>query len=279
MSKFGCIDFPNDNIILFKDGLEKTKINKVFLEPISYLDIKGYNIHILKEPSELSNRVWRRIEEELLQRNILYVAANKEGIHYPFEHVEVAKGEDIKVLLAPCILDYIFKYGLARKDSKYVKIGIIGGKINTTLDVLIPIIDKVTDITVFTQEPAVYREIVKEIYQKTRVRMKLMYPNPKVVQDMDIVYDVSNNVSYSNWCHTKAIYVDFFHDTKKQKRQLTDLTPSIWHDFEIICEKHPIRKAVLEAMLYTDGFTRHVLRTKIKNFDISISRVYTLPKS
>lgn len=279
MSKFGCIDFSNDNIILCKEGIEKTRISTVFLEPIRYLEIEGYRIHILKEPSELSNRIWRKIENELLQNNILYVASNKEDIEYPFEQIEIAKGAEIKILLAPCILDYIFKYGLARKDPKYAKIGIVGGKINTTLDVLMPIIDKVTDITLFTEEPMVYREIIKEIYQKTRIRIKLMYPNPRVVQDMDIIYDVNNNMSYSNWCQVKAIYIDFFYDTKKKKIKLTDGTPSIWHDFEITCESHPMRKATLEAVLYTDGFTRHILRKKIKKFDIRISRVYTLPRS
>lgn len=276
MSKFGCIDFSNDNIIVSLEGLEMIKIDQVFLEPISYLGVDGYKIHIRKEPSRLSSREWHRLEEELLQRSVFYVTTNQEKIDYPFEQIQLIKGEEIKILLAPYILDYIFKYNLARKDPKYIKVGIIGGRINTTLDVLIPIIDKVTDITLFTQEPTVYREIVKEIYQKTRIRMKLMYPNPKIMKEMDVIYDVNHILSHASWCHVKAIYIDYFHDIKKKNKQITDLPPSIWYDFEIICGNHPVRKAVLEAMLYTDGFTRHVLRTKIKNFDIGISRVYTL---
>ncbi|MGL6173484.1 MAG: hypothetical protein ACRC1P_02600 [Cellulosilyticaceae bacterium] len=279
MSKFGCIDFSLDNIILSKEGMEKTKIKGVFFEPICYLGIKGYNIHILGTPDSISNKIWKKIEDVLLQRNIFYVAMDNKEIKFPFENVKQAKGEVIKILLAPHIQDYIFKYKLIEVDEKYAKIGVIAGKINTTLDVLMPIVDKVTEIVIFSEEPRVYREIVQEIYKKTKIRIKLMYPNKRVIKEMDILYDVNEVNSYADWCKVKAIYIDFFKNVKSQALKLNELPPSIWQDFDIVCEKHTIDKSVFEAMLYTDGFSRQVLRKKIKNFDIIISRVYTLSRS
>lgn len=277
MSKFGCIYFDNDNIILSKASLEKTKLRQVFLEPISYLDIKGYNIYVMCNPEELNERNIRKLEEELLNKNIYYVACRIPTLQ--FEQIEVVKGESIKMLLSPYILDYIFKYKLISTNPIYAKVGVIGGRINNTLDVMMPIIDKVTELVIFTDEPSIYREMIHEIYQKTRIRIKIMYPNAKIIGEMDVLFDVNEKTSYTNWANVHAIYIDFFRNIRMKKIKKQPLPPSIWHDFDIICEKHPIDKCVLEAALGADGLTRSILRKQIKKFDIKISRVYKISKS
>lgn len=278
MSRFACIDFINHTILLSKEKLIKVKFLPVFLEPVIEGKIDGYKVYITKNKEELTDRFWCRLEDELLKRDVCY-AQIKAIKDYPFEEIMLITGEQVKRVLSKNILDYIFKYKLIPVDEKYAKIGIITGAINETVDVIFPLLNRITNLTLFSDVPEVYKEIRNDIYSKARLKPKVFYPNHKLLSQMDILFDLSGQGRYVNWCNPKAIYIDLMNSVRKQKIKINTLPPIIWYDFDIVFESQQVEKDILEAILYEKGLTKRTLRKKISSLEISIIRTYNSHRS
>lgn len=277
MSKFVCINFINNGIILSNPKFKRLSFFPVYFECVSIEGIQGYTLYITKEKEKLTEKFWYKLEGELLKRQVAYTLFF-EGDSYPFKEIIQIKEERISYLLSKCIIDYIFKYDLVHKDRNCAKIGIIMGNPYDTADTLMPIVENIADLTLFTEEVALYQEVKEKIYQKTRLKVKIFHPNALLFSRMDIVFDVEGKGSYVNWCKPRAIYIDFKKSIIKRKIKLSQLPPSIWHDFDIIFEKRQISKTILMLMLYEQGFSNRTLRSKINQLAIGIQYAHSIPK-
>jgi hypothetical protein len=262
-----------------KGAILKLRWLPAYLEEEQVVGHKGYNLYILKEKKSLSKYFWRQLEHDLLKKGINYCTSNQWQDnffiqHNPFTQIQAITGERILFLLSNSILEYIFRYNLIQKDKKYAKIGVVVGNKKDTLDLIGPILQSITDLTLFCEKPLEYKEFIQEIYENARIKTKIFRPSQKILSQMDIVFDVQKGKSYVNDCSPKGIYIDFYQNTLRTKIKLNPLTPIIWYDFDILLENHEITKPLLEAILYQRGCSPRSLRRKIMDQKINIKSVY-----
>jgi hypothetical protein len=274
MSKFACITYCDYQILANKINTF-IKYSCFFIEETVYAHIEGYTIYVLTDKKFPSNKKWEKLEKFLFNRGVEYIAIEDFEFPYAFTYLKQVDGMHLKRLLAPHILRYIFKYRLIKSEAKYAKIGIICGKIGETLDVIGGIVDDMTDLTLFTEDSTGYKEIVQEVYQLSRLKIRLMPPTRLKMQEMDVVFDLSSRKHYYSWCQPKAIYVDFVKRTKVVVPRQDLVTPLMWCHFDIFFLESVLRPMDIEAILYADGFSKWALRRKVKELPIRIAKTYT----
>ena len=218
MNTFACIDFINNPILLPKGELLKLKRVPAYLQEKKIHKEKGYHLYITKQKGKLSRRCWNQIEKQLLKRGVYYFVSSHEEI--PFTQLQKVTGERIPFLLSKYILEYIFKYNLLQKDEKYVKIGVVVGQKKETLDTIGPILGSITDLTLLTKDRDEYRGIKEEIYKTARIKPKIFLPSPKVLSQMDVIFDAQREESYVNQCSPRAIYIDSYKNIARRKMKI-----------------------------------------------------------
>lgn len=274
MGKVACIYFTEDNIILFKDNLKCSKIKKIYYSINNLKEHIYYNIYICCGYTGLSNRLWYKLERELKQLDITYIIWPKDIPAPLFEQLEVISGQYLKKLLSYHIFRYIGKYKLVKHEPMYMNIGVVAGRFTDTIDVIYPLLDEVTSLTIITEMPSIYQEVVAEIYSRYRLKVKVAHPHRRAMENLDIIYDVNPNNHYMNLCDIKSVYVDLMGYLTHRDLQYEGNTPIIWNGFDILCDSYEMTIPLLEAICYSEGYSRRSLKRKIKDLDISISRVY-----
>lgn len=262
MSCFACIYFNEDNILL----------SKVRFEEITYLGAHGYNVYMPKPFDSLTEKEWLKLEYQLQDLNIEYVIMDSK--ENPFSTMVLVDGEELRRYLSYYILQYIYKYKLVPKDKLYTNVGIIAGRIDESLDVAISILNEVTDLTFFINEPIIYKEIISEIYNKSRLKAKAKVPCSTHLGKMDIVFDLVGNYNYAKWCNPKAIYIDFKNYVGQKQSKFTKVPPSIWHDFDIICERQYCNIPMMQAAFYAQGIFKSSFLKEFKRMNISVGTIY-----
>lgn len=278
MGKVACIYFEQSNIILLKDNLERTKIKNIFLEEQQLLGNIYYNIYIGLAMHKMSTRIWAKLEQQLLDLGVSYVVWCNSSEYPEFEELERITGDFVQRLLSYHILQYVGKYQLVKKLPMYMNIGVVVGRFNDTLDVIIPLLQDVTSLTIITDMPVMYREVAAELYESYRLRVKVVPPQKATMRNLDLIYDVSGNAQYMYMCNPKSIYVDITGHLVPKDLRFQGVLPSIWTGFDILCDGYNVPIPLMEAFWYSEGFSKRILRKKIRDLDIIISRVHPLVK-
>lgn len=262
MSCFGRIYFDEDNILL----------SKVRFEEITFLGAIGYNVYVPKPFSEVTEKEWLKLEYQMQDFNIEYVVMDtKEN---PFDTIQQIDGEKIRHYLAAYLLKYIYRYKLIPKEKLYVNVGIIAGRVDESLDVAVGILDDVTDLTFFLNEPIVYKEIISEIYEISRLKAKAKVPCSATLEKMDIIFDLVGNYNYAKWCKPTAIYIDYKNYIGRKQSKFTKAPPSIWYDFNIRCESQRYDIRMVQAAFYAQGIYKSSFLNEFKRLNISIDTIY-----
>ena len=262
MSAFACIYFNEDNILL----------SKVCFEEMNCVGANGYNVFVPKASNDMTYKEWFQLEKQLKALNVEYVVMDlKEN---PFDTVIQVKGYELKCYLSLSILHYIYKYKLIPKNKLYANIGIIVGRVGESLDVAASILNEVTDLTFFLNEPIIYKEILQEIYEKTRLKAKAKVPCSIHLRDMDVIFDLAGNGNYAKWCKPTAIYIDFKNYIGKKGVQFEKAPPSIWHDFDIRCGRQQYSISMIQAAFYAQGIYKGNFLNEMKRMNISIDTIY-----
>lgn len=276
MNKFACISFREDNIIVSKEKSFIGSHSKINIQSVSYAGIEGYKVSVDRAFKKCSPKYWDNLERQLLLRDVEYVYMDTKVKRYnPFEKLISVTGEEILPLLSYHILKYIYKYKLIESSCLNAKIGVIVGKINETIDLIGNIMDEVTDLTLYTDKPFDYKEVVQELNKRNRLKVCTMVPDARMIKEMDIVFDLNGRGQYALWCNPKAIYIDYKDHVGKYMQQFTGSPPRIWYAFDIVCQRQSLRVPVLQIVLYSQGLTHGLLRKEIKSLNLGISRVYT----
>lgn len=267
MSHFACIYFEQTNILL----------PKVKIQPNNYLDTLGYEVKLHKPLEEMREKEWRQLENRLHKYGVEYVLMPLK--QNPFQELHQIKGDEIKRYIACYLLDYIYKYKLIQKDKLYASIGIIGGRISETLDITLSLVNEVTDLTFFTDDPTAYEDVLKSIYTSTRLKAKAKVLSRHELAKIDIMFDLEGTKDYAKWCKPQAIYIDMTNHRNKKKRSYEGNPPIIWYDFDIRCGRQLCSLPLLQAILYSQGIYKRSFPLELKRKDIKIARVYTMPLS
>ncbi|MGL4737251.1 MAG: hypothetical protein ACRCW2_07300 [Cellulosilyticaceae bacterium] len=278
MGKVACIYFEQSNIILVKDNLKRTKVKNIFLYEEQMLGNIYYNIVIRMPEWLMTERIWDKLENYLLDIGVDYIVWCAPFEVPEFKTLIYVTGEFVQRLLSYHILQYVGKYQLVKKAPMYMRIGVVAGRLNDTLDVIIPLLEDVTSLTIITEVPAMYREVAAEIYESHKLKVKVVPPQKGTMGNLDIIYDISGNAQYMNKCHPKSIYVDLKGNLNLKNLKYEGILPSIWKGFDILCEGYQVPIPLMEAFWYSEGFSKRILRKKVRDLDITISRVYPLVK-
>lgn len=278
MGKVACIYFVQSNILVFKDNLKQTKIKNIYTEEKESMGNAYYNVYIAIAYDKLTDRLWIKLEDLLLKLGVTYVVWPEDTPEPLFEDLEVVTGNLLRRLLSYHTFKYIGKYSLVKRAPMYMNIGVVAGRFNDTLDVIVPLLPEITSLTIITEMPSMYREVASEIYESHRLKVKVAHPQKIVMENLDIIYDVNPSNHYMNMCNPKSIYIDLLGYLDRKHLTFKGVLPSIWNGFDILCDGYEITIPLMEAFYYSEGFSKRNLRKKIKDLDISISRVYTLGK-
>lgn len=278
MGKVACIYFEQSNIILVKDNLKRTKVKNIFLEEQQMQNNIYYNIYVQLPEHLVTDRMWYKLENYLLDLGVSYVVWDSSFERPLFETLEYVTGDFVRRLLSYHILQYVGKYQLVKKAPMYMRVGVVAGRFNHTLDAIIPLLQDVTSLTIITEMPVMYREVAAEIYESHKLKVKVVPPQKATMENLDIIYDVSGDAQYMNKCQPKSIYVDLTGNLNPKKIKFEGILPSIWRGFDILCEGYQVPIPLIEAFWYSEGFSKRILRKKIRDLDITISRVYPLVK-
>lgn len=298
ISKFGYIAFNKDIILeetieevieeevvklswfdRFKKDKKDKKLKKeeikidINLKEIENTEAEGYNVIVQKPYNSINEKEWAKIEEILIQNNILHLALQDKNDKPLFNAIDVYDGNRINALLAGRLFRYVHKYKLTHTKSIYTKVALISGPILLTLDALIPLAECVTDLTLLTTIPESYKEIVLDIYKDTKLKINLMYPNPTTLNQMNLIYDLSGDERYVNFCNAKSTFICLTQPNKDYK--IKSLGPNIWYKFDLIWQKKEVTADFIEAVLMSAGYTKSILRKKIDEFKIDIKQVHT----
>lgn len=276
MNKFACISFREDNIIVSKERFFIGSHSKINIQSVSYAGIEGYTVSVDRPLKKCCPKYWGNVERQLLLRNVEYVYMDTMAKRYnPFEKLIPVTGEEILPLLSYYILEYIYKYKLIESSCLNAKIGVVAGETNETIDLIGNIMDEVTDLTLYTDKPFDYKEVVQGLNKRNRLKVCAMIPDARMLKEMDIVFDLNGRGQYALWCNPKAIYIDYKDHTRKYMQQFAGTPPRIWYAFDIVCQRQSLRVPVLQIVLYSQGLTHGLLRKEIKSLNLGISRVYT----
>lgn len=276
MSQFACISFEEDNIIVSKEKSFKYPHIKINVENQVIAGVEGYKVKVPKPFKKCPPKYWDKLEKELLLRNVEYVCMKSAPKSFnPFKEIEVVTGQALLPLLSSVILNYIYKYNLIERKPFDAKIGIIAGRMNETIDLIANIMDEIVDLTLYTNEPLVYKEVIQEINKYARLRVRAIAPESGALKDMDILFDLNGTGQYALGCNPKAIYIDYKNQTKKYIQQFIAPPPRIWYEFDIICRSQSLSVPILQLILYAEGLTHGLLKKEIKDLQLSLGKVYT----
>ncbi|ONI42426.1 hypothetical protein AN639_11635 [Candidatus Epulonipiscium fishelsonii] len=261
------------------DKFKKIKIKKkeinidITFEPIKNVEAEGYKVIVQKPYETINEEEWNKIEEILITNNILHVVFKDKNNKPLFNAIDVYDGNRINALLSAQLFRYVHKYQLTYTKSIYTKVALIEGPILLTLDALIPLAECVTDLTLLTTIPESYQEIILDIYKNTKLRINLMFPNPTTLNQMNLIYDLSGDSRYVNFCNPKSTFICLIPPDKEYK--VKSLGPTIWYKFDLIWQKQEVTADFIEAVLMSAGYTKSILRKKIDEFKIDIKQVHT----
>lgn len=276
MSPFACISFEEDKIIVSKEKSFKYPHYKIRLENQEIAGVQGYKVKVPKPLKKCPAKYWDKLEKELLLRNVEYVYMHSADKAFnPFQEIQIVTGDQMLPLLSSLILNYIYRYKLIEAKPFDTKIGIITGRMNETIDLIANIMDEVVDLTLYTDEPLVYKEVVQELNKRVRLRVKAVIPEPIALKRMDIIFDLNGTGQYALGCNPKAIYIDYKDQTRKYIQQFIAPPPRIWYEFDIICRRQSLSVPILQVILYAEGLTHSLLRKEIKTLDLALGKVYT----
>lgn len=262
MSCFACIYFNEDNILLSKvEVVEKT-----------FLGANGYDVYVPRPIGEMSERMWEKLETRLVDLDVEYVVMRAKT--NPFQALQLITGDELKRYLSSELLNYIYKYHLIPKDRLYANIGIIAGRIDESLDVAVSLLDEVTSLTFFVNQPDIYKEVIGEIYAKYRLKAKAKVPCGTNLKEMDVVFDLSGNRNCAKWCKPSAIYIDFKNYVGSKPTLFKGPPPSIWHDFDIRCGRQQCDIKDVQAAFYAQGIFKTSFLRAFKRMNVSIDTVY-----
>lgn len=276
MSKFACIYFIENNIIVSKDRSFKTKHPQITIESIWYEQIESYTVTVYASYQKFTQKNWQYLENQLLLRNVEYAYIQGEGKqNHLFEEILIINGQEVLPLTSHYILKYIEKYKLVPKDMFNAKIGIIVGELKETIDLIGSIMDDITDLTLFAAKPLVYKDIVIALHQKKRLKIRVVKPDRAMLNKVDIIFDLKNKGIYAPWCSPKAIYIDYTNKVVRYVDKIGGLLPRIWYDFDIVWEGRLIKPFILQMILAVQGITGRSLRKEFKQLNLSIGDVHT----
>ncbi|MGL4799727.1 MAG: hypothetical protein ACRCWY_10105 [Cellulosilyticaceae bacterium] len=262
MSCFACIYFSETNILLSKvDFVYKT-----------FMGVDAYEVYVPTPRNEMTDRAWEKLEYQLQGRDIEYVVMR--GKENPFETIQLITGEELRRSLGGELLHYIYKYKLIDKPQMYANVGIIAGRIDESLEVAMSLVDEVTSLTFFMNDPIVYKEVISEIYSNYRLKAKAKVPCSTNLREMDVIFDLVGNYNYAKWCKPTAIYIDFKDYIGRKAMTFKGVPPIIWNDFDIICERQRCEMRMLQASLYAQGIFKSSFKKTFKRMNISIDTVY-----
>lgn len=276
MNKFACISFEEDKIIVPKEKSFMYTHSKINIQSVSYAGTEGYTVSMDRPFKKCTRKCWDNLERQLVLRGVEYVYIDTKVKRYnPFKTLISVTGEEILPLLSYYILEYIYKYKLIESSCLNTKAGIIVGEIDETIDLIGNIMNEVTDLTLYTEDPFDYKEIVQELNQRNRLKVCAIVPDAKLIRKMDIVFDLDGRSQYALWCNPKAIYIDYKNHVRKYMQEFVGPSPRIWYAFDIVCQRQSLSVPVLQAVLYAQGLTHGLLRKEFKYLNLGISRVYT----
>lgn len=276
MSKFACIYFIQDNIIVSKDRSFIKRHPKMTIESIWYKDIESYKVDIEATFQTFTSKDWAYLENQLILKNVEYVYIPGRGkVSQCFKDITVVDGRELLPLTSYYILEYINRYKLIAKDPFSVKIGVIAGEVEETIDLIKSMMDDITDLTLFAINPLVFKEVVLALHAKKRLKIRAVKPNAPLLGKMDIVFDLKTSGIYLGWCNPKAIYIDYKNKTLRHIKELEGPLPRIWYEFDILWESRSIEMPILQMILGTQGLTGHLLRREFKHLNLNIAGVRT----
>ncbi|OOB78699.1 MAG: hypothetical protein ATN34_03960 [Epulopiscium sp. Nele67-Bin002] len=270
---FGIIEFkpgrpqPKRKWYQFKQKLEPA----ITLDSITYTEGNGYKITI----EQTEEMIWDEIENYLLEHNIKHIAQPLGMGTLPFETISICDGKKIRALLGATVLKYIFQHKLTRGNPIYNKIGVIDGDINSTLDILYPLVNEVTDLTLFTQTPEAYIAIGCELHDYAQLHVKFVPPIPTILSQMDVIFDLVGTSSYLGHLKPGCIYV-YVNPQYQGNRIIFNNGAMILNSFNLTWQKHEMSAAEIEAILLAEGYTKGMLRKIIDRFDIQISQLHNV---
>ncbi|MEG0846429.1 MAG: hypothetical protein RR090_05940 [Niameybacter sp.] len=276
MRKFACIYFNENNIIVSKDRLFKGLYPKITIDSIWYGAVESFKVIVECSYQQFTPKNWNHLENQLLERDVEY--AYIQGIDkasHPFEEICTMGGQELLPLTSYYILKYIAKYKLIPENMLNAKIGIIAGDMGETLDVIRSVMDDITDLTLFAEQPLTYKEVVLALHQKKRLKVRVVKPNEALLNKMNIIFDLKLKGVYAKWCSPKAIYIDYKNKVERHMDQLRGTLPSIWYDFDIVWEGQLTELAILHMILKVQGFADRTLKREFKNLNIGIIGVHT----
>ncbi len=270
---FGIIEFkPSEQQPKKWYHFNRRRMTAVTLDKLAYREGNGYKVTI-EQDDEIT---WESVEEFLLEHKIRHIAQPLGMEELPFEQITVCNGNKVRAMLGATVLKYIFNHKLTRGNPIYNKIGIIDGDINLTLDMLYPLAEEVTDLTLFTQTPEAYISVGCEIYEQSKLNVRFVPPLPNVLNKMDVVFDLVGTSSFLGYLKPGCIYV-YVNPQQYGNRIMFNNGVMILNSFNLCWQKHEMTAAEIEAILMAEGYTKGMLRKIIGRFDIQISQVHNIP--
>ena len=275
MSRFACISFGEDNIIVSKEKSLKYphRQNRPDIEAIA--GFEGFWVKTPKPLKKCSDKYWKQLEKALLLKDVTHVFFKEaEKKFNPFQQIEVVTGDAVRPLLSSMILHYIYKYRLIDVKDYEARVGIITGRLYETLDLIANIKDEITDLTLYTKEPLEYKEVVQELNRRLKLRVKAVSLQEETFNDRHIIFDLNGSGDYVLKCNPRAIYIDYKNQTSRYIKQFIKSPPRIWYEFDIIYRSQSLSVPFLQALFYAQGLTHGLLRKEIKHLDLTLGRVY-----
>ena len=266
MGQFACIQFNQDNILTSKKEIAVVK-------EVYYANRRSYEIKVGMPKEALSKRQKIKLEAQLDAYEIEYVAA-EEALEDLFENKVIVSKEQLMPYLAKPILDYINYYGLCHKNRLFWKVGIIVGRSEQMMGVLTSIVQEISELVLFADTPYMYKDLIGEIYEVSRLKAKGSVPHARILREMDIIFDCQGTRDYAKWCSPNVIYIDWNHYYKRKEGRFKDYPPMIWHDFEILCGRQIVPIEILQGLFKVEGISKRQTALMFKELNLKISRVY-----
>ncbi len=268
MGQFACIQFNQDKILTSKRAIAT-------IEDRTCLNRTIYQVDVPLSQEALTPKQWGKLEEELERYAIEYICLEGTTDHQFARKVVITK-EGLRPYLAQPILDYIKRYNLCHKDRLFWKVGLIVGHTEQMMGVLGSIMHDVSDLTLFSETPYMYKDLIQEIYEATRLKAKCVVPCSAGLGQVDVVFDCEGRRDYAKWCHPNTIYIDFNHYYRRHHSRFMQYPPMIWDDFEIICGKQTVSLEILQGILKSEGISKRSIPLTFKQLDLRVTRPYNV---
>lgn len=292
MSLYACLYFDENALVKqnnFSLGIQQIifqyqlKHPKLVYQHMEINGVQGLEIMIPYPKDFLDSleekrkqQFWHKIEKQILSKDITHVVFPQAITYNPFTLLTPIRGEMVKTLLCGKVLDYLSHRHLLLKPLESIEVGIIEGDIAKTTEVICLLADKVNHITLFSDMPLAYEKLVSELYADTGLSLQVVNTNSSVIETMDIIYSLDTKRENIEVMKKGSCFIDMMQKIVYDQIIFHQKLPIIYNDFDILCDNKKISPAILEAMLYAEGYLKHMLKKKIQKYPVEIVQLHAL---